>query len=65
MQAVEQLTGRSFENVPDSTKLCEMGIDSLQLMQVGAYIEETTGRTMYKKDIIELTVGQVREWLNR
>lgn len=63
MQAVQQLTGRSFANVPDDTKLCEMGIDSLQLMQVGAYIEEKTGRVMYKKDIVELTVGQVKDWL--
>ncbi len=64
MNVVEQLTGVSFANVPDDTKLCEMGIDSLKMMQVGAYIEEKTGRTMYKKDIVDLTAGTVREMLS-
>ena len=64
MNVVEQLTEVSFANVPDDTKLCEMGIDSLKMMQVGAYIEEKTGRTMYKKDIVDLTAGKVRQLLS-
>lgn len=61
MEAVEELTQTSFDGVPDDTKLIEMGIDSLKMMQLGAYIEEKTGRPMYKKDIVELTVGRVRQ----
>tara|TARA_B100001109_G_scaffold255062_1_gene256570 strand:- start:1777 stop:1971 length:195 start_codon:yes stop_codon:yes gene_type:complete len=61
METVEELTKTSFAGVPDDTKLIEMGIDSLKMMQLGAYIEEKTGQPMYKKDIVELTVGRVRQ----
>ena len=48
MEAVEELTQASFAGVPDD-KLIEMGIDSLKMMQLGAYIEERRGSPCTRK----------------
>lgn len=64
MQAIEDLTEVSFRDVPDDTKLSEMGINSMKLTWVGSYIEKTTGKPMFKDEVIELTVGKLKTLLN-
>ena len=65
METIEEIVQVKLKSLPDDTTLVELGIDSLKMMQVGAYIEETTNTTMYKKDIVALTVGNIKDLLHR
>ena len=46
METIVEIVQVKLKSLPDDTTLVELGIDSLKMMQVGAYIEETTNTTM-------------------
>jgi len=48
---------QSLKSFDPSTKLSALGADSLKMASVGALVEETYDRPLYKNDLMEMTVG--------
>lgn len=48
---------QSLKSFDPSTKLSDLGADSVKLVSLGALVEETYDRPVYKDDLIKLTVG--------
>lgn len=44
-------------NFDPTTKLVDLGADSVKLVAVGALVEETYNRPVYKDDLMILSVG--------
>ena len=66
VDAVQRLLSRKNIDTPVTldSELSELGLESLDLAELSAILEDELGRDPYSEGILPRTVGDVIEWYN-
>lgn len=53
--AASEIVGRTFENIELKTEINELGIDSVDLLEIFGYVEDELGIKLADADLAEVT----------